>query len=217
MRKVFFILFAFFAINTYAQIAPITTNENPYEEIGRYVLREKSTDKYILQVTSDNPYEEKVVRIDIGKNAAEALTSLLNLLPTYDSLESTFNVQGYEFYVAKSRLYITANWLRYAAGDYYLPSGSLKDNIAILIAAKGLPTQNVHVEADRIEWGWFHACYDTYGFYTDIHLYGEKPKFSRTYKQGETLSTTDLQKLQPFITDTNFFAFRYLCEKIISQ
>lgn len=207
-----------FSTCAFAQIAPIKTTENPFDEIGRYILIEKSTGNYILQVSSDNPYEGKVVRINIGKNEEEALTSLLNLLPTYNDEGNTFELQGYSFYVGKSRLYISANWLQYAAGDYYLPSGSLKNNIALLIDVKKIPLQEIHIEADNIKWGWFNVCYDTYGFTTQVLLTGTTmPKFSRQYKKGDKIESADLLKLKPLIKDDEHIPFLHVCEYLISK
>ena len=217
MKKLFLFI-SLFSTCALAQITPIQTNESPFDEIGRYVLYEKSTGHYILQVDSDNPYEDKVVRINIGKNAEEALSSLLNLLPTYNNKGATFEVQGYSFFVGDSRLYITANWLQYAAGDYYLPSGSLKDNIALLIDLKKLPLQEVHIEADNIKYGWFKVCYDTYGFTTTVLLTGTTmPKFSRQYKKGDKIESTDLLKLIPLIKDEKYFPFVRICEYVLNQ
>lgn len=217
MKKLFLFI-SLFSTCALAQIAPIQTNESPFDEIGRYVLYEKSTGHYILQVDSDNPYEDKVVRINIGKNAEESLSSLLNLLPTYNNKGTTFDVQGYSFYVGDSRLYITANWLQYAAGDYYLPSGSLKDNIALLIDLKKLPLQEVHIEADNVKWGWFNVCYDTYGFKTRVLLTGTTmPKFSRQYKEGDMIETVDLQKLKPLLTKDEYRPFLHVCEYILNK
>jgi uncharacterized protein YyaL (SSP411 family) len=90
------ILCAFLA--SHAQVN-IQAKVKDYEFLGQLVMYNYSTKSYKLYVRSENPYEDKVVRIHIGDNATEAYESLENIYELYQRPGMQFEIGRYSVIV----------------------------------------------------------------------------------------------------------------------
>lgn len=122
MKRILTILLLISAcLCAHAQIAPIKTQEKPYEFIGRNILHWKDKGTYELYLRSSNEFEDKVVRFKLGNSPEQALESLENLNALYGQTGMEFELEGRKCGVSGDRIYVYKRGdLQYTAGDYTL-------------------------------------------------------------------------------------------------
>ena len=93
--------FALLPVLTFAQIGTIETKEKSIDFIYQDILyRKTASNEYVLQIISNNQFEDKAVHLSLGHSPEEAMQSLSNLMAIYNSDEEReFTLQGYSFTV----------------------------------------------------------------------------------------------------------------------
>lgn len=118
------LLCAFVCAHAQVQIKEETKR---YEFYGRMVVYWYNTGEYELYIHSDNQFEDKTVRIPIGKTTEEAYQSLEQIYSLYNRAGSQFDIGGYTVVVDNvcSMRVLKHYDLKYTAGTYYIPSHHL--------------------------------------------------------------------------------------------
>lgn len=113
-------------LTSHAQVN-IQAKVKDYEFLGQLVMYNYSTKSYSLYVCSENPYENKVVRIHIGDNATEAYESLENIYELYQRPGMQFEIGRYSVIVDNMCCIrvLKHGDLYYTAGNYYILSHEL--------------------------------------------------------------------------------------------
>lgn len=187
-----------------AQVGPIQTQEKPYEFIyENYLYRMVATDEYVLQIVSDNQFENKVVKLTLGHGAQEAITSLSSLFAAVNGADSDFSLQGYNFAVRSKRLYAYNNGiLKYTAGNYTIRKPHLANAMYELIRQKDLPIGEVHIL--RAAYSSVYVQYVTYAFETIVDYSNVTLSFSKNYMDREIISSLkDIRMLKAAAENPN--------------
>jgi hypothetical protein len=209
MKRLFFILWVFgVGLYAHAQIPPLQTTEKPYEFISSDKLyRTVADDSYHLQIKSDNQYEDKVISINLGIGAVEAMKSLSNLFAIYGQEDSDFKLQGYSFGIRGGNSgYIFAyqtGVLAYTAGNYIMYEQELASIMFDLLKAKSFPLGDVHVTYYNSTSVFIY--YNTYGFRDMTPFYHTSIPWSHEYMQGEIISNDDLRLLMDVAKNPNAY------------
>ena len=127
MKRILTILLLICACQCAHAQVQIKEQTKRYQFYGRMVVYWHNTGEYELYIHSDNPYEDKTIRIPIGKTAAEAYQSLEQIYSLYNHAGSQFDIGGYTVIVDNvcSMRVLKRYDLKYTAGTYYIPSHHL--------------------------------------------------------------------------------------------
>ncbi len=143
MKKKFLLsLMLLYSIFAVCQIGPVKTKEEPRERLciseRLYLFRERANNSYVMELYSDNEYEDHVVTLSLGKGAGQALNSVLNLRQVLKNGEKKdgglFEVGSYEFRNVYGTAYISSGpGMAYTAGNYTLMGYDLDQCILCLL------------------------------------------------------------------------------------
>lgn len=141
MKRLFYtFVLCIVSIATIAQIAPVKTTENPREMLCisevMYLYRTKADNNYVMELYSSNQYEKKIVILNLGKGASQALKSVENLRKATQQIDTYFTVDGYKFYATDGFATIKSGpGMQYTAGVYDIRDCDI-DNAVICLLYK---------------------------------------------------------------------------------
>ena len=215
-----FLTFALLPVLAFAQIGTIETKEKSIDFIYQDLLyRKTESNEYILQITSDNQFEDKAVHLTLGHSPEEAMQSLSNLMAIYNSDEEReFKLQHYSFTIKNKWLYAHhVGYLEYSAGDYILRQNKLTDAMFTLMRVSNLPLGKVHLSMYSMSSHAMFMVFEDYGFYKIAQLKGDFPKLSMEYESGDIIADEDIQVIMkcPTYYNTNQSDFISICEHIL--
>ena len=192
--KKFLLLCCLLPLAVMAQIGSIQTKEKPYEFIKDVVFFDKQTNIYYLHAQSDNQFEDKVVRYEIGTTPTEAVQSLANLCATFANYGEQFDLGQYTLRIEKTWLQFEKKGsLYYAAGEYRVSKSQLESAMKELLTNRGADPGHVTIKANTPEKGIMNAFFDDYGFkvvlYMDVDL---TSILSRSYGFEDVLDDSDI-------------------------
>lgn len=212
--------FALLPVLTFAQIGTIETKEKSIDFIYQDILyRKTASNEYVLQIISNNQFEDKAVHLSLGHSPEEAMQSLSNLMAIYNSDEEReFTLQGYSFTVKNKWLYARhVGYLEYSAGDYILRQPKLSEAMFTLMRVSNLPLGNVHLSMYSVSSHAMFMVFEDYGFYKVAQLKENFPKLSVEYESGDIIADEDIMVIMkcPTYYNTNQSDFVMVCEHIL--
>lgn len=199
MKKILFLL-ALLPCLLHAQIGQIQTTGKQYENVGRHMIRYVATNQYELLFVSDNPYEDKFVRLTLGTGPTEAATSLSHLYAIFNDYGQSFNLQGYSFSI-EDRKKICAQ-VAYAAGELCISKSELSDEMLTLIIDHGAECGEMAISQGYAPTGDYLISFDAYGFTEFVRIGKDiSSRMSRTYNDFEELTIEDVRVLYDAIRE----------------
>ena len=198
MKKILFLL-ALLPCLLHAQIGQIQTIGSKFEKIGRHMIRYVATNQYELLFVSDNPYEDKFVRLTLGTGPTEAAYSLANLYSTFRGDGNSFDLQGNTFSIEGKK--ICAN-VAYATGELCISKSELSDEMLTLIIDHGAEYGHMAISQGYASTGDYLISFDTYGFTEFVRIGKDiSSRMSRTYNDFEELTIEDVRVLYDAIRE----------------
>lgn len=143
MKKLtLFVVLSLFSSMLFSQIGEITPTAKRFETTRAlknvYVMHDNEDDSYDLCIGSDNQFEDKNARLNLGKGAQEALTSLGNLYKAIQTPDISFEVGGYSLstFATGTKHYGMVHRtgaLEYAAGSFVFDEEALGNAMIIVL------------------------------------------------------------------------------------
>lgn len=201
--KKFLLILAMLPVVVMAQIAPIKTQEKPGEFIWNCVYHDKPSDTYYLHAQSDNQFETKTLKLQIGTNATEAAQSLANFLAAFKDAGKQFTIGSCTFIVATSGNFVRVlnrGKLEYTAGNYYIQKQNVIDAIWFIVNHRGGDIGVVSLYVTNANAGKMAVKFQSYGIDGVLNFKKSlKPYLSRKYKSGELVSDEDVCRMSDAI------------------
>lgn len=210
MKKQLIVLSLCLSVSTFvfSQITSIKTKPISFEMFGNGLMVDKETDKIWLLIKSDNQFEEKRVELGLGYNPLEAIQSLQNIKATMNTPKTTFEIEGYSFYVVDSNAIaiLNAGKLEGTAGHYYFRIAEIDKAILDIIEKYDVKigSLQVMVLSARDEFLSINLCFPKFNIHNQLTLF---PSNSKTkllsyinVKDGCLLTPEQMQIISACIT-----------------